>query len=71
MYERDKKQYRCRQVDNGIEDENGRERLNNLPARARGGMWPRASERATILLTRRPLSLARDVVSQTTQAPNR
>jgi hypothetical protein len=38
-----------------LKDENGRERLNNLPSRARGGMWPRASERATILHTRRPI----------------
>lgn len=41
-----------KQVDNGIEDKNGRQRLNNLPARE-GNVA--TSERATILHARRPI----------------
>ena len=52
MYERDNERCRCEQVDNGIEDENGQERLYDLPSRERGNVG--TSERATILHTRRP-----------------
>ena len=68
MYERDKKRCRCRQVDNGIQDENGRERLNDLPLRAKGGNV--GHERATILHARRPIlssslaSLSRDKLNK-------
>jgi hypothetical protein len=71
MYERDNERCRCEQVDNGIEDENGQERLNNLPTREGGNVA--TSERATNLAYASPLSGLSPVTShhKLKQAPNR